>query len=199
MDVLGASASSVTWLDWRFDPTRPWPDAEPRGLDFVADRAAVTAWRRWWPQGGTPPSWDAVGWALVAGEPELVLVEAKAHLAELKNSCKASGASLRRIEMSLNETKHALGVDPARDWLKQHYQYANRLAVLHFLHEHGIRAHLLFIYFIGERPRRGWMCPRTEAGWRASVTAQEESLGLSQQHPLSHASHKLFLPVASQR
>ena len=45
----------------------------------------------------------------------------------------------------------ALGVSADRDWLKGYYQYANRIAALHFLTQHKVPAHLLLIYFLGDR------------------------------------------------
>jgi len=56
--------SLLDWLDFSFDPKRRFPDLdmEWRGVDFVDPRLAVSAnWKKFWPQTGNIPNWDAVG------------------------------------------------------------------------------------------------------------------------------------------
>jgi hypothetical protein len=58
--VVGAS--SVQWLDFHFDPIKRWQDGERKGVDFLpVEHPASLAWRKFWPQQGNPPNWDAVG------------------------------------------------------------------------------------------------------------------------------------------
>jgi hypothetical protein len=137
-----------------------------------------------WPRGGAV--WD--GLALSGGIP--VLVEAKAHVAEVFSSpCAAEAESSRqRIAASLAACKSALGADDRSEWTRCFYQYANRLAHLWWLHQHGIRAHLLFVNFVGDDDMKG---PDTPAAWHAVERAADYALGLPVRHPLSAHVHHL--------
>jgi hypothetical protein len=194
-------AQSVEWLDFHFDRTKRWPDAERRGLDFLrSGHSALQAWARFWPSRGNLPNWDAIGEAKFNGDNEWILVEAKAHVEELFSDCKASErGGLGIITQSLENTKKALGVLSDCDWLHRHYQYANRLAILNFLRSNGVPARLLFVYFVGDSfdrdPTRKFECPKNEAGWQPALEAQSRWLGLQRQHPLSNCVYSLFLPV----
>jgi hypothetical protein len=183
------------WLDCHFDPTQAWLDGKRAGLDFVEDAAVQAAWSAWWPQGGGSHHWDAVGRYRAGAETGWLLVEAKANLEELASDCTAEPEGGRaRIEAALAEVKAALGVDAARDWLRGHYPYANRIAALHFLGAHGVPAMLLSVYFTGDRtPNR--TCPSDAAGWADALARQREQLGIRPGHPIHARVRELFLPV----
>jgi hypothetical protein len=137
--VAAETASEcIEWIDFDFDPATAWGDGEPRGLGFLPPGPVKTAWQAFWPSRGNPPNWDAVARIEIAGRSEWLLVEAKGNVEELNSSC---GAKLQggraQIEAVMTRTKDALGVAPERDWLNGYYQFANRLAVLHFLTSNG--------------------------------------------------------------
>jgi len=142
-------------------------------------------------------NWDAVGQVVRPdGTSDWLLVEAKAHLGEIKQSCTAtSPVSIGQIELALNETKSALGVPAERDWLRGYYQFANRLAVLQHLSQHGVGARLLFVYFCGDQRNDGSLCPWEASGWQGALMEQDAALGLPPSHALSERVHKIFLPV----
>lgn len=196
LDALDVDGT-VLWLDLGFAPNSAWPDAEWEGLSFLEDPEVLAAWQAFWPQTGKQPTWDAVGRVHRPGGHELLLVEAKAHLAELGSRCGAqSDRSLALIRSALDQTKQHLGVAQSADWLNGFYQQANRLAVLCFLHTHGVAARLMHIYFTGDRSGPGRKCPPTEEAWAPALDAQAEHLGLAGlRHPLLSRVHKLFLPV----
>lgn len=97
----------------------------------------------------------------------------------------------------------ALGVNRHFAWTMTYYQYANRLAALHFLTEQRIRAHLVFLYFTGETFPDGTPCPQSEANWRELIRASHLTLGLLtpseadklSEHPLGGRVHEVFLPA----
>ena len=151
--VAATGADSVRWLDFHFDPEKLWPDGEREGLDFLPeDHPALAAWEKYWPQQGTQPNWDAVGIVTIRGHDEWLLVEAKAHLGEVISDCRAIERGGRsKIQEALDELKQELDVPTERDWLRRHYQYANRLAVLYFLSKNDVPARLLHIYFVGDK------------------------------------------------
>jgi hypothetical protein len=80
--------------------------------------------------------------------------------------------------------------------LEPYYQYANRLAVLSFLHSQKIPARLLNIYFVCDISRKGWTSPQTVEGWQLTPAMQESRLGLSSGHKLMPFVHRLYLNIA---
>jgi len=195
LEVTGASA--IEWLDYPFDRSRTWQDGEWKGLDFLSDDApAKAAWRSTWPQGGNVPNWDAIGRLCFGPVEAWLLVEAKANIEELRSSCKASPHGGRpMIEAFLAQTRKRLGVSTDHDWLSGYYQLCNRLAVLDLLNKHGGPAHLLNIYFVGDRGGPGRSCPQDVAAWEPALKDMEEHVGLPREHPLAARAHKLFLPA----
>lgn len=193
----------IEWLDFGFDQKKrkkKWYDAELEGLEFLAgpEYAAVrAAWKKFWPQSGTSQNWDAVGWFLANdGNRGLLLVEAKAHTGELESDCGAENTeSVRRIKRALEDTKKHVKAKGDADWFKKYYQYANRLAVLHFLRMNCIPARLLFIYFTGDERDDGKECPADENGWKKAIEEQDKYLGLPNDHQLTPYIHKVYLSV----
>lgn len=189
-------SEGVDWLDFPFDQAKkPSGDGEWQSLDFLGDEGQEVrnAWRQVWPHGGGIQTWDAVARIRVGPAQEWLLVEAKAHVEELTSNCGAVGR-LAMVERALTSTKVTLGVSADRDWLKGYYQYANRIAALHFLTEHKVPAHLLLIYFLGDG-FSGRTCPADEAGWSRALDTQAKHLGLPRTHGLAARIHRLFLPV----
>jgi hypothetical protein len=132
-----------------------------------------------WPRSG--PRWD--GLAVFPGG--VVLVEAKAHIAEaISTPCAAGPDSARMIADSLMRAKRALGADDRSDWTRVLYQYANRLAHLWFLREQGVDARLLFVDFLNDAERGG---PAHAESWAAAYAMADHALGLPAAHPLRGA------------
>jgi hypothetical protein len=197
--ILGRQGDPIDWLDFGFDPKAVWPDAEISDIEFVEaqDDLVFTAWEKYWPQLGTPPSWDAVGTIGDRKNREYILVEAKAHIGEMTANCKAEGDSLQKIKDCFKKVKDDLGInDSMHNWLSKDYQYANRISVLWFLKEHAINARLVFIYFYGDWIRPGIKAPCDESGWQAALEDQKTRMGLNISHKLSDYIHTLFIPVS---
>ena len=172
------------------------PDGEYERLDFLpCDSMARRKWEKFWPPRGKQHNWDAIGRILVEDRWEWLLVEAKAHLGELKTSCKASKEGGRpKIRKALNQTKRDLGLQNCSDWLKGYYQHANRIAALNFMIQNKELGRLLFVYFYGDKSP-GKRCPQDEDGWSTALAQQDAHLGLSNGHTLADRVHKIFLPV----
>jgi hypothetical protein len=190
-------ATSIRWLDFGFDRNKKWSDAEIVRLDFLPEEApARQQWSSVWPLSGTPINWDAVAELQTDHGPEWLRVEAKANLQEMHSNCGASASGgLPLIRITLDRTKAALGVPQSADWLQGYYQAANRIVALQHLTQHGVPAHLIFIYFCGDRDGPGRSCPATPAMWEEALSMQAKHLGLPSQHPLSDRIHRLFLEV----
>ena len=184
----------LDWLDHDFDPTQFTGDRERVGLGFLPeDHPARISWSQVWPGSGNSQNWDAV--ARIDGRGWL-LVEAKANLEEIRSSCGAkSDRSKTMIEAALSRTRESVGASPISNWTAPYYQYANRLVVLDHLVRHGEDAHLLFIYFCGDRGGTRRNCPLDPAGWSEALNHQHRALGLPDRHPLLDRVHRLFVDV----
>lgn len=192
--------SRIDWLDFGYAQRmgKPRADKEITGIDFLTDPAysrVLQAWTQFWPATGTPITWDAVGWLSGGENPEILLLEAKAHLAELRSSSKASSAkSMKMIASALAQTKAGIGVVSSADWTKEYYQAANRLAVLWFLNTHGVPARLIGVYFLNDK-HINVQCPTSQA-WQQELALQDGYLGTDQGHALANRVHRVFIDLA---
>ena len=192
----------LDWLDCGFDQARRFPhlDTEWRGVDFVDQDTDVRSdWSKFWPQTGNVPNWDAVGLLQSSSYVEFLLVEAKAHSAEIQSECTAVEAGgLAMIRQALGETIAANGfASNAENWLRPYYQHANRLAQLHFLRQHNVPARLLFIYFLGDGfpEEKKKVCPKSKEEWGLCLQPVYSHLGLTGKSDLEKRVHNLFLQV----
>ena len=141
-----------------------------------------------WPALG--PQWDALG---RTDRGDLLLVEAKAHIAEICSSgSKAGEASLARIRTALEVTAGALGSKPLAPWHIAFYQLANRLAHLQFLRSLGVPAWLVLVNFVGDEEMRG---PSSEEAWRCAYEVAWHVMGLPRRHALSRNIVEVFPDV----
>jgi len=197
------SGNPFEWLDaglrLRLPERREPFSLEWRGVDFLAEDApgTVAAYRSFWPQTGNVPSWDAVGVRAAAGGREWLLVEAKAHIGELRQSCaakpRAEGGSRELIEERLDEVKAALKARVSHSWLEPYYQFANRIAALWFLHEHGVEARLVHICMVGDEHFAD--VARSTADWGRALAAMDEWAGRPFDHPVEARLHSLVVSL----
>lgn len=196
----------IKWLDFNFSglTERFKLDNEYKGLSFLDEEKhsnILSDWRDYWPTSGNQQNWDAIGKATSDTEEQWVLVEAKANLEECKSSTQAKPASENggrdKIIDALREPIRAFTGSSETDpeiWLNKYYQYANRLAVLHFLDKQEISASLLFIYFIGDDNKFG-NCPTSKDVWQQQVKDIHEYLNLNDESLLMNNIKHLYLPV----
>lgn len=156
------------------------------------DRLGVALPRRplhdFWPASG--PVWDGLA---RLGSGDVLLIEAKAHVPEvISTGTRSTGPSREKIAESLRAVQRALvpRAEGLVDWTGTFYQYANRLAHLHFLREeNGVPAHLVFIYFLNATDVGG---PADRLEWEGALKVVEGYLGLGR-HRLSKYVHNLFV------
>lgn len=179
----------ITWLS----PLRNDGFAEYRDEAALA-RCNVDLSRRplreFWPSRG--PRWDGLA---RTERGDLLLIEAKAHISELVSPhSRAAEPARGRIATSVRAVQRAIAprsVDRV-DWTGTFYQYANRVAHLHFLREeNAVRAHLVNIYFLHAGDVSG---PTERAEWEGALKVVECYLGLGR-HRLGKYMHKLFIDV----
>jgi hypothetical protein len=141
-----------------------------------------------WPRGG--PRWDGLA---RSRQGRILLVEAKAYIEEgVDFRSSAAPSPLRKIKRSLQRTKQAFQANKLAPWDKPFYQYANRLAHLHFLNGiNRIDAYLLFLYFADapDVPR-----PCSAAEWRGAERLTRKCLGLGT-HPYQDRVGTIILSV----
>jgi len=177
--ILAATgASSITWRS----PLERDAFAEYRDeafLGLLGQLHLADALHNFWPERG--PQWDALGKTDSGG---VLLVEAKAHIAELLSPPTAAGVvSRRRIEAVFDELALRLNASPQRaDWTGHFYQLANRLAHLDFLRRNGVDAWLVLANFVGDEEMSG---PRSAEAWEAAYQVARGVMGLSKRHGLS--------------
>lgn len=152
-------------------------------LEALDAAELVDALKDWWPSGG--PVWDALG---IARDGTLVLVEAKANVPEMSSSTGSlaghSGslrgmANRELIEQSLAATRRWLGVHEQHgvDWIASSaFQYANRLAHLHFLLRHGRKTVLAYACFTDDHT----YLPTTSEQFAAQHRHDHHLLGLTE-------------------
>ena len=143
---------------------------------------------QFWPNGG--PVWDGLA---KTDKKDILLIEAKSHIGELKSFLKAEAKdSEKKIGQSLTQTQDFLGVKSHLGWTTSFYQYTNRLAHLYFLRiENQLPAHLIFVYFLNDPDMHG---PSTREEWQGALKLMKTLLGLSR-HKLSKYMADIFIDV----
>jgi hypothetical protein len=191
-NLIIPSLRNVTAIHWR-SPLGKDQHAEYRDAAFLQQIGAsqlTTALHTFWPTRG--PQWDALA---CCDDGSILLVEAKAHVAELCSPrCQASAASKGRISSSLAEAASFLGAQPRAPWSEAFYQLANRIAHLYFLRKCGLQAWLVLINFIGDSEMKG---PSSELEWRAAYHVMWYVLGIPNRHKLSPYIIEIFPHVKS--
>jgi len=166
-------AGPITWLS----PLASDSYAEYRDGAFLRKlevKLARTPLKEFWPKRG--PVWDGLA---RTQRGDLLLVEAKANLAELASGgTKASDPSAKLIRKSLDAAKPAFGVRPEVDWTSTYYQYANRLAHLYLLRElNSLSAYVVFLYFVNARDVSG---PSSKSEWKPAIDNLHARLELTE-------------------
>ena len=102
----------------------------------------------------TTPSWDIASTCQISGQPGLLLVEAKAHLKELRpkrDRCYSKNpANRKRIQQAIEQANAALTAATGNPWRlsrDHHYQLSNRFAWAWRLADLGVPVVLLYLGF----------------------------------------------------
>jgi hypothetical protein len=61
-----------------------------------------------------------------------------------------------------------------------------------------VPAHLLSVYFVGDKRPRAISCPRTKESWKPVLADEAPWLSPEHEHRISNRIHKLFLPMSRQ-
>lgn len=186
LEAIGTDA--IEWASPLIDDTY----AEYRDDSFLArigQAGLAEELKAFWPARG--PQWDALG---VTSSGDVLLIEAKEHIAEMCSPGTAAGpASRARIEQALDEVALRFGARADRAaWSMHFYQLANRIAHLDFLRWRGVRAWLVLVNFLGDTDVHG---PATEEAWDAAYAVAFHVMGLRRAHPLNRYILHVYPPV----
>ncbi len=134
-------------------------------LGLLGQLHLADALHNFWPERG--PQWDALG---KTGSGSVLLVEAKAHIAELLSPPTAAGVvSRRRIEAVFDELAVRLNASPQRaDWTGHFHRLASRPAHLDFLRRQR-RRRLACAGRISSATRK-WAGPRSAEAREAALS-----------------------------
>ncbi len=128
--------------------------AERDGFSEEIVRAFVEL-KKWWLvlENGTLPNWDLVSTCEIGGKRGLLLVEAKAHKAELKGKTdrsKVASENRGSIQEALDKAGASLGVEQAgfQLSLNEYFQLSNRFAFSWKLATMGIPVVLIYLGFL---------------------------------------------------
>ncbi len=155
-------------------------------LERLEIRGLSVPLSEFWPAGG--PRWDGLA---RTSSGEHILVEAKAYVEEAVDyRSRAGESSLIKIRYALGLAKEAFRASAEGSWERPFYQYANRLAHLHFLRGlNGVKARLLFLYFADapDVPR-----PCSEDQWIGAIRLINKVLGLGEHPYQPHVGHLIW-------
>jgi len=190
---------NIFWLDFDFDKGKTIPDKELIGLSFLKNEPyyneVLSQWKSEWPQTGNSMNWDLVGYTIQNSIKTWILIEAKAHIGELNQSCGASTSSLTTINNALLKTANNNGINITANnpWTKNYYQLANRLYILDLLNRFNINAKLLNIYFIGDLNSKTRKSPQDEDSWKSEIKKMKNYLNIEKTN--SFEIKDLFLEI----
>jgi hypothetical protein len=162
-------------------------------------REALTGWWLAVRERANTPNWDIVSTCQMDGLPGLVLVEAKAHAAELHRDGKSAGNAQNdaSIAAAIAEANTALG-GPSAGWslcADAHYQLCNRFAWAWKVASLGVPVVLVYLGFLdAEEMPNGVL--RGAQEWRTCVLDHAHDLVPEQAWERPHdAGAARFVPV----
>lgn len=188
-----SSGSEIHWLDYGFDNSNISGDKEYKQREFfeaipeiftpeVLAEFEKDDFRKILNQ-----NWDGIFWV----DKAVYLVEAKAHTEEIKSHYGATKkSSISEIDRCLEETRKSFNISSTNDWKKTYYQMANRIAFLHLLEKHNIKARLVNIYFVNGYEKKvvppvsgkSYIIQNKNASiedWEKAIKEEEDYLGIS--------------------
>ena len=196
LTVLNYHDKKVYWLDFKYDSKQFIPDREYVGIEFLEELSNFPdlkkSWAKNWPTTNRAQNWDAI--CKIDGE--WILIEAKARKREMESDSIATIQSLDFIRTRFEEIKLKYGITTENDWDKKYYQKANRILFLDYLIANGIKAKLLFVYFVNGYNKNGeQLGVKSNSEWLDLIKKQDEYLGISDNNLLKDKIHNLIIDI----
>ena len=159
--------------------TTPANEADLHKADSLLQYDIRVQLRDWWlAVGRSPrtPNWDIASTCSVDGKQGLLLIEAKAHAAELAPKSDKCGsrndANLERILQAISQAQNGLHVATEGPWNlsgDHHYQLSNRFAWAWKLASLGVPVVLLYLGFLQAQDMAGKKLFMSDADWVSAV------------------------------
>ena len=181
--AIGDSHGNLYWFDFDFADREKVisGDSEMCGLSFlkkeipnisgVCDKVKKYPWNfdRW-------QYWDAV----FKLNDVIYFVEAKAHKDEIKSGNKKHGGTHSKEILEFMKGQFSCATE---EWLKDYYQFANRLSTVSLLNNNGISCKLVNIYFVdGYYDREHSINKDTsEDSYRTEIDQELKTLGIDEE------------------
>lgn len=182
-EAIGISDGNFYWFDFDFADREKIisGDSEMCGLSFlekkipnistVCNEIKKYPWSfdRW-------QYWDAV----FILDNVLYFVEAKAHKDELKSGNKVHGGTHSKEILAFMKSQFNCANE---NWLRDYYQFANRLSTISFLNSKGVICKLVNLYFVdGYYDReRGINKDTKEDSFRNEIKQELKTLGIGEE------------------
>ena len=180
---LGKEAGVTVSTDDHWQPrgTRDTREAQLdkvlRGGRQFLDESRRQQLKDWWlvyrKEIARTPTWDVASTCSIFGRKGLLLVEAKAHVNELKtrDECSASGANRDQIERAVQCANAGLSDVTGGTWrlgIERHYQLSNRFAWSWKIASLGVPVALMYLGFLNaqEMPEPRFHC---ESDWHLAL------------------------------
>ena len=139
LDSVGL-LGNINWIDFGYNGSQ---DKELLNFDFIPEISEE--WKQFWVCGNTGINWDAVG---ILDDGTYILVEAKAHIDEVRNYPSGSCRSQEKNNLRIKAFLEKYNIDTTVEAIcNGHYQLANRLVALDFLISRGYKAKLVYVLF----------------------------------------------------
>jgi len=164
----------------------PAHEAELDKAATLLDSKTRDQLRTWWLAAGRnarTPNWDIASTCSIGGKQGLLLIEAKAHAAELAPRSDKCGSNnidnLRRISEAISEANVGLHIATEGNWnlsSDHHYQLSNRFAWAWKLASLGVPVVLVYLGFLNAQDMAGRDLFRSGEAWEQSVKKYGEGV-----------------------
>ena len=158
---------------------RPASEAQLHKADSLLNTCLRTQLRDWWlavSRNAATPNWDIASTCSIDSKPGLLLVEAKAHAAELARKSDRCGSSndenRERIRLAISQATEGLHVATEGPWnlsRDHHYQMSNRFAWAWKLASLGVPVVLMYLGFLNARDMAGKELFKSMKDWESSL------------------------------
>lgn len=168
----------IDWLDFKFGSKSDYYDCELKGLSFL-EKESLDGYIKGWEN---KQSWDAV----FKHNGIIYLVEAKAHLDEMKDQREDKGGMSKELikDFICNNLRNQSVSISNDNCMGDFYQLANRLGTAAFLTNNGFETKCIYIYFLNgyDNPRKKdeTKTVKTVEEFKKAIKNEMNVLGLKQ-------------------
>lgn len=178
---------NISWMDYPQNSERISLDGEWKDVECFRSKELSDNWKNYWPSRGNTQNWDGI----FKIKDVWYFVEAKAHITELETPpCGATAdKNIQTIKKAFEETiSLCKSTKDADYWISKDcksYQPANRLAFINFCKRNGIKAKVVYLFFLNgyDKPGTGGkLSVKRQAEWQEALRKEYLDLGISEEN-----------------